>query len=336
MRFFFQPIICIILLSFTNVYANKIENNCEIKIGNFNWDSSIIHSNLVKKIIENGFDCKTKILEIDNYNVLEKLNNNEIDIVMEFWSKKDIFSKKIKKNLNIVNIGESSFAYDQLIYIDKATSSKFNIKTINDVLNIKNNEIDNMVIFLCPKSFNCYWLNNAKIYYYGINNFKLKNFDHQLLFENQIKFYLDNNYSFLFFYNEPSSLIGKYYNKIQRIEEQDFNQDCKNKELLLIEDLKKNTLENINNNKYCSSKSERINLYKIANKNFLKNNEQIKVFLNKYFLNTSNVNNLLKDYVYNFNGDIDKTINYFIENNDIWHNWVNLEIRNKILAVKNN
>ena len=114
------------------------------------------------------------------------------------------------------------------------------------------------------------------------------------------------------------------------------DQNCKKKELVLIDDLKKNKLEKINNNKYCSSKSERISLYKIANKKFLNNNEQIKIFLNKYYLKTSDVNNLLKDYIYNFNGDIDKTINYFIENNNIWHTWVNLETKNKIMATKNN
>ena len=331
---FFSIILCLS----SNTIALNIEDNCEVKIGNFDWDSSLIHSQIIKKIIEYGYNCKGEILEIDNKNVFKVLNDNHINIVMENWSDSNNIT-----NDKIINLGPSSNAYDQILYIDKKTSNKFNIKSIDDLKILENsqyfmhnNKTNKGIIFTCNENYNCYWLNKAKMLTYSIDKyFDTENFEDHLLLNKKIKEHLDKNLPILFFYNEPSSLIGKYVSQINVIKEPEFNELCNNQIIELIENIKLNKLLNINSKKYCASKAKKIDLIKLSTKDWIKNNAEIGSFINQYFLSLSDVNNLLYNYIYKFNGDINITTNYFLQNNNSWHNWVSIDAKDKIILKLN-
>ena len=72
---FFLIIFCLS----SNSIALNIEDNCKVKIGSFDWDSSLIHSQIIKKIIEYGYNCKGEILEIDRK--LKKIKIKSINMI---------------------------------------------------------------------------------------------------------------------------------------------------------------------------------------------------------------------------------------------------------------
>ena len=158
--------------------------DCQVHLGDFDWDSANVHTAIVSFILEKGYGCEVEVTKGSTTPIMAAHYDQQLDIITEVWRDNivKIHEEAVTKG-QIIELGVNTPSSTQGFYVDKATSEKYNLKTVEDM---KKPEIAKLFadpeapgkgrMTSCISGWTCYTINMVKHKVYGLDEF-YTNFD---------------------------------------------------------------------------------------------------------------------------------------------------------------
>jgi glycine betaine/proline transport system substrate-binding protein len=328
------PITFVLSLAFGTSSANA----CKINLGDFDWSSANVHTAIVEFILVKGYDCDVTVTKGSTTPIMAALFDQQIDVVTEIWRDniKQIVEEAVAKD-QIIEAGINTPESVQAFYVDKATSDKYNLKSVDDM---KSAEV--AALFADPESpgmgrmtscisgWTCYTVNLVKHKEYGLDEF-YTNFDpgSSGALDAAIAGGFKKGTPIFTYYWEPTGLMGKV--DLVRLEEPAYDQACWDNLQVVVEDIKANGPDAYKPS--CACEYQDMALTKAVTTTFAAKHPEIVEFIKSYTLPTPLVNSMLAYYEDETQGDMEETARHFLSTENVWENWVPAEVIGKVKAA---
>ena len=238
----------------------------------------------------------------------------------------------------IVELGVNTPSSTQGFYVDKATSDKYNLKTVDDM---KKPEIAKLFadpeapgkgrMTSCISGWTCYTINLVKHKVYGLEEF-YTNFDPGSggALDAAIAGGFKKGKPVFSYYWTPTGLMGKV--DLVQLKEPKYDNACWTKMMAVVEDIKANGPEVYKDT--CACAYVDMALTKSATTKFANDpaNKPIIDFIKKYSLPTADVNKSLGFYM-DADGDLEATAKDFLQGSEAWTKWVPSDVAKKVKAA---
>ena len=311
--------------------------DCSVHIGDFDWDSANIHTAIGAYILENGYGCDVQVTKGSTNPILAALIDNQIDIIFEHWTDNNVqlIDPELESG-NLVFLGVNTPASEQAFFVDRATSEKHNITSVEDLAkpeiamlfkDPENPEKGRLTS--CISGWTCYTINLVKLKEYGLDDL-YTNFDPGSggALDAAIMAASTKNQPIVTYYWTPTSLMGKPEVDLVRLTEPAYDESCWSDMMTVVEDIKANGPEVYKPSCACEYKD--MALTKLATGKFAKEQPAIIDFANAYTIPTAVVNNMLAYYVDESGGDMEATAMYYLETDSSWESWVPDDVATKV------
>jgi glycine betaine/proline transport system substrate-binding protein len=325
----------VVALGFTNANAG-----CKVHLGDFNWDSANVHTAIASFVIEKGYGCDVEVTKGATTPIMAALFDGQIDVVTEVW--RDNLLQLIEDNLaagNIVELGINTPESGQGFYVDKATSDKYGLTSVDDM---KSQEIADLFadpeapglgrMTSCISGWTCYTINLVKHKVYGLDEF-YTNFDpgDSGALDAAIAGGFKKGKPVFTYYWEPTGLMGKV--DLVKLAEPAYDGDCWAEMQVVVEDIKANGPDVYKDT--CACAYVDMALTKAASTKFASDpaNQPIIDFISNYSIPTAQVNSSLAFYIDESGGDMEETAKDFLSSSDIWESWVPADVASKVKAA---
>ena len=108
---------------------------CKVHLGDFDWDSANVHTAIVSFILEKGYGCQVEVTKGSTSPIMAAHYDGQLDIITEVWRDNIVQMHEEAVNAGkIVELGVNTPSSTQGFYVDKATSDKYNLKSVDDML----------------------------------------------------------------------------------------------------------------------------------------------------------------------------------------------------------
>jgi len=324
-----KKVIAVIILAFAlNFFAGTKVKACSVHLGDFDWDSSNIHTAISTIILEEGYNCSVRTTKGSTTPIMAALFNQQIDIITEVW--RDNLVSLINQNKNkIVELGINTPHARQGFYIDRATANKYNLRSIDDMRDSNIARLFNNRLVSCISGWTCHTINFVKLKGYGLDSY-YDNYDPGSggRLDSEIQKAFRKGKPIFTYYWEPTGLLGKF--DLVKLKETPYSSSCWNEMTKVVERVKRKGPKGYKNTRVCDYPD--MVLTKAASSRFANNssNKAIINFFEKYSIDTSEVNQLLAYYMYSSGGDMRKTARNFLYTSDTWLDWVPNDIATKV------
>ena len=315
-------------------------NACTVKVGDFDWDSANIHTAITGFIMEHGYDCNVEVTKGSTNPILAAVIDNQLDIIFEHWADNNVDTIKPEiASGNLMDLGVNTPASVQAFFIDRATSDKYGITSVEDLKKpgiwevFKDPEDPSKGrLSSCISGWTCYTINQVKLEEYGLGDL-YTNFDPGSTgaLDATIAAAFAKGQPILTYYWTPTSLMGKADIDMVRLTEPTYDKQCWDDMMAVVNKIKADGLEAYTPSCACEYKD--MALTKLATVKFAESNPEIIDFAKKYTLSTDKVNEMLAFYVDESGGDMELTAMHYLENNSEWEAWVPSEIADKVKAA---
>ena len=153
-------------------------------LGDFDWDSANVHTAIAGFIIKNGYGCEVEVTKGSTSPIMAAHYDQQLDIITEVWRDNivQMHEEAVAKG-QIVELGVNTPSSTQGFYVDKATSDKYGLKSVEDM---KKPEIAKLFadpeapgkgrMTSCISGWTCYTINLVKHKVYGLDKY-YTNFD---------------------------------------------------------------------------------------------------------------------------------------------------------------
>ena len=313
---------------------------CKVHLGDFDWDSANVHTAIVSFILEKGYGCQVEVTKGSTSPIMAAHYDGQLDIITEVWRDNIVQMHEEAVNAGkIVELGVNTPSSTQGFYVDKATSDKYNLKSVDDMLKP---EIAKLFadpeapgkgrMTSCISGWTCYTINLVKHKVYGLDEF-YTNFDPGSggALDAAIAGAFKKKKPVFSYYWEPTGLMGKV--DLVKLKEPAYDADCWGKMIKVVEDIKVNGPEVYEDT--CACMYVDMALTKAASTTFANNaaNKPIIDFIKKYTVPTADVNKSLAFYMDESDGDMVATAKNFLKNNNMWEKWVPADVKKKVKAA---
>ena len=262
---------------------------------------------------------------------------NQIDIIFEHWTDNNVqlIDPELESG-NLVFLGVNTPASEQAFFVDRATSEKYNITSVEDLAkpeiamlfkDPENPEKGRLTS--CISGWTCYTINLVKLKEYGLDDL-YTNFDPGSggALDAAIMAASTKNQPIVTYYWTPTSLMGKPEVDLVRLTEPAYDESCWSDMMTVVEDIKANGPEVYKPSCACEYKD--MALTKLATGKFAKEQPAIMDFANAYTIPTAVVNNMLAYYVDESGGDMEATAMHYLESDSSWESWVPADVAAKV------
>ena len=108
-------------------FLSPSQAKCKVHLGDFDWDSSNVHTAITSLILTEGYGCEVKVTKGSTTPIMRALFNQDIDVVTEVWRENlwSMIEENVSKG-NIVELGVNTPYARQGFYVDRATAKKYN------------------------------------------------------------------------------------------------------------------------------------------------------------------------------------------------------------------
>jgi len=313
---------------------------CKVHLGDFDWDSANVHTAIVSFILEKGYGCQVEVTKGSTSPIMAAHYDGQLDIITEVWRDNIVQMHEEAVNAGkIVELGVNTPSSTQGFYVDKATSDKYNLKTVDDM---KKPEIAKLFadpeapgkgrMTSCISGWTCYTINLVKHKVYGLDEF-YTNFDPGSggALDAAIAGAFKKKKPVFSYYWTQTGLMGKV--DLVKLEEPKYDQGCWDKMTKVVEDIKANGPEVYKPT--CACEYVNMSLTKAASTTFanVAKNKPILDFISKYSVPTADVNKSLAFYMDESDGDMVATAKNFLSNNKMWEKWVPSDVKKKVKAA---
>jgi len=217
---------------------------CKVHLGDFDWDSANVHTAIVSFILEKGYGCQVEVTKGSTSPIMAAHYDGQLDIITEVWRDNivQMHEEAVAKG-QIIELGVITPSSTQGFYVDKATSDKYNLKTVDDM---KKPEIAKLFadpeapgkgrMTSCISGWTCYTINLVKHKVYGLDEF-YTNFDPGSggALDAAIAGAFKKKKPVFSYYWTPTGLMGKV--DLVKLEEPKDDQACWDKMTKVVEDI---------------------------------------------------------------------------------------------------
>lgn len=312
---------------------------CKVHLGDFDWDSANVHTAIVSFILEKGYGCQVEVTKGSTSPIMAAHYDGQLDIITEVWRDNIVQMHEEAVNAGkIVELGVNTPSSTQGFYVDKATSDKYNLKSVDDMLKP---EIAKLFadpeapgkgrMTSCISGWTCYTINFVKHKVYGLDKF-YTNFDPGSggALDAAIAGGFKKGKPVFTYYWTPTGLMGKV--DLVQLKEPAYDKACWTKMMLVVEDIKANGPDVYKDT--CASAYVDMSLTKSATTKFANDpaNKPIIDFIKKYSVPTADVNKSLGFYM-TADGDLEATAKDFLQGSSAWTKWVPSDVAKKVKAA---
>jgi len=312
---------------------------CKVHLGDFDWDSANVHTAIVSYILEKGYGCQVEVTKGSTSPIMAAHYDGQLDIITEVWRDNIVQMHEEAVNAGkIVELGVNTPSSTQGFYVDKATSEKYNLKSVDDMLKP---EIAKLFadpeapgkgrMTSCISGWTCYTINFVKHKVYGLDKF-YTNFDPGSggALDAAIAGGFKKGKPVFTYYWTPTGLMGKV--DLVQLKEPAYDKACWTKMMLVVEDIKANGPDVYKDT--CASAYVDMSLTKSATTKFANDpaNKPIIDFIKKYSVPTAEVNKALGFYM-TADGDLEATAKDFLQGSSAWTKWVPSDVAKKVKAA---
>ena len=102
-------------------------------MGDFDWSSANIHTAIATFILEKGYGCSVEVTKGSTSPIMAAHYDQQLDIITEVWRDNivQMHEEAVAKG-QIVELGVNTPSSTQGFYVDKATSDKYGLKSVED------------------------------------------------------------------------------------------------------------------------------------------------------------------------------------------------------------
>lgn len=174
-------LILIVTVVFTLTACGGGDEKSKIIIGEGDWDSNAFHDQIVKLIIEEGYDTEVDIVTADTPVMISGLKTKDLDLVLELWSdnvpsyQDDIDNGDyIELSLNFDDNMQGIYVPRYLVEGDDALAP--GLKTVKDLKNYANifpdpENSDKGIIYGGPEGWAATGMLHSKMEEYGLSEY---------------------------------------------------------------------------------------------------------------------------------------------------------------------
>ncbi len=336
MKFIKNTFLSLAVIAFFSLGATSA-NACKARIGDFDWDSANIHTAVGSYILKHGYECDVEVTKGSTIPILTALVDGQLDMIFEHWA--DNNAEWIDPEIasgNLVDGGINTPASEQAWFVDRATSEKHGITSVEDLKKpgvwelFKDPENPSKGrATSCISGWSCYTVNLVKMKEYGLDEL-YTNYDPGSggALDANISAAFSKNKPILTYYWTPTSLMGKPEIDMVRLTEPAYDSDCWGK---LQENVRAIQADGEGAWKPgCACEYKDMALTKLVTGKYAASNADITAFVKSYTMPTSQVNDLLAYYVDVSGGDMEATAMHYLENNSDWEAWVSADVAAKV------
>ena len=310
----------------------------KLHLGDFDWDSANVHTAIASYIIEKGYGCDVEVTKGSTTPIMAAHYDQQLDIITEVWRDNivQMHEEAVTKG-QIIELGVNTPSSTQGFYVDKATSDKYNLKSVDDMLKP---EIAKLFadpeapgkgrMTSCISGWTCYTINLVKHKVYGLDEF-YTNFDPGSggALDAAIAGGFKKGKPVFTYYWTPTGLMGKV--DLVQLKEPAYDNACWTKMMLVVEDIKANGPDVYKDT--CASAYVDMSLTKSATTKFANDpaNKPIIDFIKLYSVPTAEVNKALGFYM-TADGDLEATAKDFLQGSSAWTKWIPADVAAKVKA----
>jgi len=338
MKFLKKIFLSLAFIAVTTLSTTSANAACKVHLGDFDWDSANVHTAIVSYILEKGYGCQVEVTKGSTSPIMAAHYDGQLDIITEVWRDNivQMHEEAVAKG-QIVELGVNTHSSTQGFYVDKATSDKYNLKTVDDM---KKPEIAKLFadpeapgkgrMTSCISGWTCYTINLVKHKVYGLDEF-YTNFDPGSggALDAAIAGGFKKGKPVFTYYWTPTGLMGKV--DLVQLKEPAYDNACWTKMMLVVEDIKANGPDAYKDT--CASAYVDMSLTKSATTKFANDpaNKPIIDFIKLYSVPTAEVNKALGFYM-TADGDLEATAKDFLQGSSAWTKWVPADVAAKVKA----
>jgi len=313
---------------------------CKVHLGDFDWDSANVHTAIVGFILEKGYGCEVQVTKGSTSPIMAAHYDGQLDIITEVWRDNivQMHEEAVAKG-QIIELGVNTPSSTQGFYVDKATSDKYGLKSVEDM---KKPEIAKLFadpeapgkgrMTSCISGWTCYTINMVKHKVYGLDEF-YTNFDPGSggALDAAIAGGFKKGKPVFSYYWTPTGLMGKV--DLVQLKEPKYDNACWTKMMKVVEDIKANGPDVYKDT--CACAYVDMALTKSATTKFANDpaNKPIIDFVKQYSLPTAEVNKSLAFYIDESGGDMEATAKNYLKSSNSWTKWVPADVAKKVKAA---
>ena len=325
-------------IAVTTLSTTSANAACKVHLGDFDWDSANVHTAIVSFILEKGYGCQVEVTKGSTSPIMAAHYDGQLDIITEVWRDNivQMHEEAVTKG-QIIELGVNTPSSTQGFYVDKATSDKYNLKSVDDMLKP---EIAKLFadpeapgkgrMTSCISGWTCYTINMVKHKVYGLDKF-YTNFDPGSggALDAAIAGGFKKGKPVFTYYWTPTGLMGKV--DLVQLKEPAYDNACWTKMMLVVEDIKANGPDVYKDT--CASAYVDMSLTKSATTKFANDpaNKPIIDFIKLYSVPTAEVNKALGFYM-TADGDLEATAKDFLQGSSAWTKWIPADVAKKVKA----
>jgi glycine betaine/proline transport system substrate-binding protein len=338
MKFLKKLFLSLTFIAVTTLSTTSANAACKVHLGDFDWDSANVHTAIVSYILEKGYGCEVEVTKGSTSPIMAAHYDGQLDIITEVWRDNivQMHEEAVAKG-QIVELGVNTPSSTQGFYVDKATSDKYNLKTVDDM---KKPEIAKLFadpeapgkgrMTSCISGWTCYTINLVKHKVYGLDEF-YTNFDPGSggALDAAIAGGFKKGKPVFTYYWTPTGLMGKV--DLVQLKEPAYDNACWTKMMAVVEDIKANGPDVYKDT--CASAYVDMSLTKSATTKYANDpaNKPIIDFIKLYSVPTAEVNKALGFYM-TADGDLEATAKDFLQGSSAWTKWVPADVAAKVKA----
>jgi len=340
MKFLKKLILSFVFAGVMALGSTSANAACKVHLGDFDWDSANVHTAIVGFILKNGYGCQVEVTKGSTSPIMAAHYDGQLDIITEVWRDNIVAMHEEAINAGkIIELGVNTPSSTQGFYVDKATSDKYGLKSVEDM---KKPEIAKLFadpeapgkgrMTSCISGWTCYTINMVKHKVYGLDKF-YTNFDPGSggALDAAIAGGFKKGKPVFSYYWTPTGLMGKV--DLVQLKEPKYDNACWTKMMKVVEDIKANGPDVYKDT--CACAYVDMALTKSATTKFANDpaNKPIIDFIKKYTLPTPEVNKSLAFYMDESGGDMEATAKNFLKGSKVWTKWVPSDVAKKVKAA---
>ncbi len=297
------------------------EDKRKITLGEGDWESNRFQDQVVKLILENGYDVSVDIVSADTAIMIASLKMDKLDVCLELWSDNVVTYEDDIANGEYIELGVNYNDNTQGLYVPRylvegEDALAPDLKTVSDLKNyadlFENPENpDSGIIFGGPEGWGATEHLHKKMEAYGLDEmFDFRPIDSAATLAATLSGAYIKGEPWVGYYWEPTWVLGLY-------------------DMVLLEDSDYSDEDFANG----IGSFKTVDVTIASTQSFVDENADLAEFFKKYHTSSAIINEALA-YMQENKVEADETAKWFLlEKQNVWTEWVDDEIAKKVLKA---
>lgn len=297
------------------------EERRSITMGEGDWDSNAFQDEVIKIILENGYDVDVEIVTADTAVMISSLKTENLDVCVELWSDNVVTYEDDIANGDYVELGLNFNDNTQGLYVPRylvegADALAPGLKSVQDLMNyvdlFENPEDPDMgIIYGGPEGWSATEFMHKKMDEYGLSDvYEFKTIDSGATLAATLSGAYTKGEPWVGYYWEPTWVLGLY-------------------DMVLLEDSEYNADDFAQG----IGSFPTVDVTVVSTQAFIDENPDLAEFFGNYHTTSAIINEALA-YMQENEVEADEAAEWFLqERQDVWTDWVDDEVAAAVLEA---